>query len=136
MSVEGNKKAFYRAFEEIWNKGDYSVIPEVISPDYTNNFGHKGLDDFEQLVKGSRTVFPDLHYSVDEIIGEGDTIAAILTQTGTFLGKMGDIEPTGNSVNHTAAFICRFVDGKCIETTVFSDSAVYYQQLGISPPIG
>lgn len=57
MSVEENKRAFYRAFKEIWNKGDYSVIPEVISPDYTNNFGHKGLDEFEQLVKGSRTAF-------------------------------------------------------------------------------
>ena len=136
MSVEENKKAFYRAFEEIWNKGDYSVIPEVISPDYTNNYGHKGLDEFEQLVKGSRTTFPDLHYSVDEIIGEGDTLAARLTLTGTFLGKMGDIQPTGNRVNLTSAFICRFAHGKCIETTVFSDSAVLYQQLGSSPPTG
>lgn len=136
MSVEENKKAFYRAFEEIWNQGDYSVIPEVISPDYTNNYGHKGLDEFEQLVKGSRTTFPDLHYSVDEIIGEGDTLAARLTLTGTFLGKYGDIEPTGNSVNLTSAFICRFANGKCTETTVFSDSAVLYQQLGISPPTG
>ena len=96
----------------------------------------KGQEGWKQIVNIFRTAFPDLHYSVDEIIGEGDTIAAILTQTGRFLGKYGDIEPTGNSVNHTAVFISRFAHGKCIETMVFSDSAVYYQQLGISPPTG
>ena len=136
MSVEENKKAIYRAFEEVWNKGDYSIIPEVVSPDYTNSYGHKGLNDFEQFVKGSRTAFPDLHYSVDELIGEGDTVAAILTQTGTFLGKLGDIEPTGNSVNYTFVIISRFADGKCIESTIFGDSVVQYQQLGISLPTG
>ena len=136
MSVEENKKAIYRAFEEVWNKGDYSIIPEVVSPDYTNSYGHKGLNDFEQFVKGSRTAFPDLHYTVDEIIGEGDTLAIRLTMNGTFSGKMGDIEPTGNNVNYTFVLISRFVDGKCIESNVFGDSIVLYQQMGVTLPMG
>jgi predicted ester cyclase len=139
MSVEENKKAIYRAFEEVWNKGNYSIIPEVCSPDYVAHSGPQevtGLDGFEQYVRNSRTSFPDLCYTVDEIIGEGDTLAIRLTMTGTFAGKMGDIEPTGNSVNYTFVLISRFTDGKCIESNVFGDSIVLYQQMGVTLPMG
>jgi predicted ester cyclase len=133
MSVEENKKSLTRCFEEVWNKGNYSLIPEFISPDYIyTNGGDKGLEGFEQFVKNARTTFPDLHYTVDEMIGEGDTLAVRLTRTGTFLGKMGDIEPTGKSINLTHVLISRFADGKCIETTSFHDMLDFSQQLGIT----
>jgi hypothetical protein len=55
---------------------------------------------------------------------------------GTFSGKMGDIEPTGNSVNYTFVIISRFAEGKCIESNVFGDSIVLYQQMGVTLPMG
>ena len=135
MSVEENKKSAYRCFEEIWNKGDYSVIPEVMSPDYINtDSGDKGLEKFEQSVKNSRTAFPDLHYTVDEVFGEGDTLAVRLTLTGTFTGKRGDVEPTGKSLNYKQVLINRYKDGKCFEATNFSDYLSYFQQLGLPIP--
>ena len=135
MSVEENIKSCYRCFEEIWNKGDYSVIPEVMSPDYINtNSGAKGLELFEQSVKNQRTAMPDMKYTVDEVFGEGDTLAVRLTLTGTFTGKTGDTEPTGKSLNYKQVLINRYADGKCIEATNFSDSLSFYQQLGLPLP--
>ena len=133
MSVEDNKKSLTRSLDEVWNNGNYSIIPEVISPDYIyTNGGDKGLEGFEQFVKNMRTTFPDLHYAVDEMIGEGNTLATRVTLTGTFLGKMGNIEPTGKSIKLTHVLISRFADGKCIETTSFHDMLAFSQQLGIT----
>ncbi len=139
MSVEQNKESLRRCFEEVWNRGDLSVIPEVISPDYVGyspGATVKGLDGFEQMVRSQRTAMPDIHWSIDEVYGEGDTLAVRLTTTGTFTGKMGDTEPTGKRVNIQLVLINRYVDGKCVEATSFADRLTQYQQLGIPIPQG
>lgn len=126
MSVEENKKSCYRCFEEVWNKGDLSVIPEVISPDYVgNNVPEKitGLDGFEKMVKDVLAAIPDLHYSIDYVFGEGDKLAVHLTTTGTQTGKYGDIEPTGEPFNSMGLLINRYVDGKCVESTAYSSQS-------------
>ena len=78
MSVEENKKSAYRCFEEVWNKRDLSVIPEVIAPNYVGNnpeANYNGLDGFERLVKVYNTAVPDMHWTVEDIFGEGDKLA-------------------------------------------------------------
>jgi len=133
MSVEQNKASMYRCFEEIWNKGDLSVIPEVISPDYVDGI-RKGLKDFEQMVKQQRAAMPDLHYTIDQVVGEGDTLAIRLTLTGTFKNKSGDIEPTGKKGSYTHVLFNRYVNGKCVEATAFGDTLTFYRQWGIPLP--
>ncbi len=133
MSVEQNKASLYRCFEEIWNKGDLSVIPEVISPDYVDGT-RKGLKDFEQMVKNSRAAMPDGHFKIEQVVGEGDTLAIRLTFTGTFTGKMGDTEPTGKKGSYTLILFNRYVDGKCVEANAFTDSLTMYRQFGIPLP--
>ena len=34
MSVEENKASVRRVYEEVWNKGNMKVVPELVSPDY------------------------------------------------------------------------------------------------------
>ena len=123
MSVEENKKSCYRCFDEVWNKGDLSVIPEVISADYVgNNVPQKitGLDGFEKMITDVRAAVPDIHVSVDDVFGEGDKLAVRITNTGTQTGKYGDTEPTGEPINSVTLLINRYVDGKCVESTPYS----------------
>ena len=140
MSVEQNKATLRRIVEEVFNKGDMSVVPELISPEYSyhNPMGmeFKGPDGFVQFVQMERNVFPDIHVTIDDMIGEGDKLAARLSFTGTFKGKFGDFEPTGNKVSHTAAYFYRYADGKEVEALPFTDMLPMYQQMGISPPTG
>ena len=140
MSVEENKKSAYRCMEEIWNKGDYSVIPEVIAPDY---FGYasyapetviRGHEAFEEMVKYYRQAMPDIHIGVEEVIGEGDTLAIRLSNKGTFTGKVGDTEPTGKKSDYQSLLVCRYTDGKCIESITFSDRVTVNKQLGLPIP--
>jgi predicted ester cyclase len=133
VSVEENKKSCYRCFEEIWNQGDYSVIPEVISPDYVGG-DIKGLDGFEQMVKNSRSTMPDLHYTVDEVVGEGETLMLKLSLTGTYSGKVANMDIEGKPLNISFVLVNRYKDGKCIEATSFVNVLDYLQQLGVPIP--
>ena len=47
MSVEQNKATLRRIYAEIWNKGNWSVIPELIAPSYhySNRKGHQGYKE-------------------------------------------------------------------------------------------
>ncbi len=139
MSVEQNIAAMRRVFEEVYNKGNLSVIPEVISPQYVayssvrGELG-RGLAFYEQGVKNQRAAFPDLHYSVDSVVGQGDTLAIRLTVTGTMKGKMGNNEPTGKYSALKMMLFNKYVDGKCVEATNYFDSANLYKQLGLPYP--
>ena len=102
MSVEQNKAAFKRIIEEVFNKGDLAVIPELIAPGYVMNSPAgkiEGQEGFKQYIITARIAFPDLNLEIDEMVGEGDKLAAQIVVKGTFKGKYLDFEPTGNQVN-------------------------------------
>lgn len=137
MSVEQNKATLRRIYDELWNKGNLSVVPELISPDYlyrTPERDVKGPDGFSQMIRLWRTAFPDLSYTVDEVVGEGDKLAVRVSGRGTFKSKLLDYEPTGREVTWTQAIFYRYVDGKCIGAMPFWDSLTFYRQAGIAPP--
>ena len=137
MSVEGNKATIRRAVEEAWNKGNLAVADELIAPDYVYHgpLGEfKGPEGFKQSVTMTRTALPDFHMKIDDMVGEGDTLAVRVTWRGTFKGKFGDIEPTGKQISMTSAYFYRFEGGKEVEALPFMDMLAFYQQLGISPP--
>lgn len=139
MSVEDvNKESLRRQIEEVWNKGNLEILPEIISPDFLfidpSGVELKGPEGFKQLVSVWRNVFPDLHFAIDDLIAEGEKLAARFTYTGTFKGKYGDIEPTGNQIKMTEALFFLFKEGKVVEQLNFIDWFSFYQQSGIPIP--
>ena len=137
MSVEENKKLLYRNFEEIWDKKNYAIIPEVISPDYvgTNVYGVlKGQEAYEQMVKSATTSMPDIHYEVEEVVGEGDTLMAKITMTATVNGKIGDLDISGKKIKMTNVFVNKYENGKIRESTVYGNPLEYLKQLGVPIP--
>ena len=137
MSVEENKACIRLIAEEVFNKGNLEVIDKHVATNwvYIGPIGeYRGTEGFKQMVTLVRTMFPDFHFTVDDIIGEGDKLAVRYIWTGTFKGKFGDIEPTGNQVKMQSAYFYRFEGGKEAEVIPFADTLSLYQQMGISPP--
>ena len=137
MSVEINKQTLYKAFDEIWNNRNLSLIPELVSPNYigTNVFGvSQGQDGYEQMVKNSLAAMPDLHYTVDEVVGEGDTLMAKLTLTGTYTGKLGNLDISGKKIKGTNVLVNKYVDGKVEESTSYGNPLETLKQLGVTIP--
>jgi len=139
MSAEENKAVIRRLIEEAFNKGNMAVVDECTAADFVHHGAAlelKGPELIKQLVTILRTAFPDLHFTIDDIVAEGDMVAHRFTYRGTFKGEMSGIAPTGKQFTQTAAAFTRFVGGKQAEAWQYGDSLSFYQQLGVTPPTG
>lgn len=137
MSVEENKENIRRHVEEIWHKGDLSVVEELIAPNYvvhSEGDDINGIEGFKQMATSQRAAIPDLHFTIDGMVAEGDMVAVRYTSTGTFTGEMANIAPTGKQMKSTQAIFYRFEGGKQVEVWVYRDLLSMYQQLGIPIP--
>ncbi len=140
MSTEKNKTTIRRVFKEVFNKGTLAMIPELIAPNYVFRsplgMEFKGPEGFKQMVTISRTAFPDLRLTIDDILAEGDMVAIRYTLRGSHKGDFGGIAPTGKQLEITGALFVRLAGGKEVEAFEFFDSLAMYQQLGVAPPMG
>jgi steroid delta-isomerase-like uncharacterized protein len=137
MSVEDNKAILKRIFDEIWNKGNLDLIPELISPEYVGHSPqgeNRGIEDYREGISTTRAAFPDLHMSIDFIIGEDDYLASQVTMTGTHQGEYMGIPATGKKVTYKHALFTHIKNGTSVEATPFGNALSFYQQLGVSPP--
>lgn len=140
MSTEENKAMLRRNCEEILNKGDLAVADEIFAANYVYHGSggqeFKGPEGFKQLTTMLRTAFPDLHFTIEDMVAEGDKVAHRLTLRGTHKGDLMGIAPTGKQVTTTAITISRFVGGKEVEAWSNMDMLGMMQQLGVAPPTG
>ena len=82
------------------------------------------------------TAFPDLHFTIEDLIAEGGTVVVRFTTRGTHQGTLMGIPPTGKQVSGTGMFIDRIVNGKGVEQWFNSDILGLLQQLGVLPSMG
>jgi len=138
MSTEKNKANVRRHVDEVWNKGKLDLIPELISPKYVihPNYGDeaKGQDGFRQLVEQTRAAAPDLKFSIDSMVAEGDMVAARYTATGTFTGEIPNFKPTGKKFKITNAIFHRFEGGKQVEAWTYADQLSRLRLFGAPLP--
>jgi len=137
MSTEENKAKQRRVWEEIFNKGDLSVVPELFAPNYVYHgpvgMEYKGPEGFKQMVTMFHTAFPDMHVTVEDMVAEGDRVVSRYTGRGTHKGDFMGIAPTGKQVAFAGILITRFVGGKELEVWGCSDMLGVMQQLGVIP---
>ena len=142
MSTEENKVLMRRFYEEVFNKRDLAAIDDFMAPDFVNHsaaqLGMAGgdLEHVTQFVSMVMQVFPDLHYTVEDLVAEGDKIAARLTISGTQQGAFMGIPPTGKYATISDIEIFRIADGKAVECWVQVDFLGLLQQLGVVPAMG
>jgi len=131
------KAIIHRHFAEIWNQRRLDVADELVAPTYESHFPlpgqPAGIAGFKYAVQALHTSFPDLTITVEDVIAEGDTVAARLTARGTHLAAFRGIPPTGRTVQWTGIRIFRIADGKIVEHWANWDDLGLLQQLGVPP---
>jgi steroid delta-isomerase-like uncharacterized protein len=140
MSAQ-NKAIFRRYFEEVLNTGDLTLVDELIAPNYVSHYptGYDfggGPDDVKQIVTMVRTAFPDVHFTVEDMIAEGNKVVGRWTFRGTHEGDFMGIPPTGRKAAVMGIAIYRIADGKIAEAWVAWDAMGLMQQLGAVTPGG
>jgi steroid delta-isomerase-like uncharacterized protein len=135
MSIEENKATIRRIIDELVNKGNLALADEVLASNYIYHFPThdiKGPEGFKEFIGMMRTAFPDLHVTIEDLIAEGDTVAARFTMQGTFKGELMGIAPTGRQLTFPEAVFIRFESGKEVEATAYGNMLSFNEQLGIS----
>jgi len=140
MSTEENKAIFHRIYEEFLNQGNSDVADELFVTNYVNHSippgQPQGLAGEKQFIATFRTAFPDIQFTIEDLIAEGDKVVGRVTWRGTHKGELMGIHPTGKKVTVEGIDIIRFADGKAVENWYSGDTLGLMQQLGAVPTLG
>ncbi len=138
MSTEQNKTIVRRWIEEGWNKGNVNVVdqfyaPNVVQHDASSPAPVTSSADLKQYVGAFLTAMPDLHFTIDDLLAEGDKVLWRFTSQGTQTGPLMNIPPSGKPGTVTGMALFRLADGKIAEVWVNYDLLGFLQQIGAIP---
>jgi steroid delta-isomerase-like uncharacterized protein len=138
MSIEDNKALARQAYEML-NQRNLALAGELYAPDIVDHNASRniqGIDAFKQFLSMYLTASPDLHFTIEDQVAEGDKVATRYMAGGTHLGPFMGIPPTGKHVIATGMSIIRVANGKIVEEWANGDDLGLLQQLGVVPAPG
>ena len=134
---EANKEVFRKLFQQFFNNRDLDSVGEFLTPDFLNHASLYeplvGIDVFVGIVKTYFSAFPDIHYTVDDLMAVGDRVIGRVTSQGTHKAEFLGFAPTGKRFSIMQVRVARFVDGKIAEHWGLQDTIGMLDQLGLVP---
>jgi steroid delta-isomerase-like uncharacterized protein len=134
---EDNKAFMRRWFEEVWNRGREEAIDEMFGEEGVANglvdeAGQplRGPAGFKPFFRRFREAFPELEVVVEDVIAEGDKVAARCTVRGHHRGDTLGFAATHQPVEFTGITFVRISQGKIVEAWNNFDFMGMFQQLG------
>jgi steroid delta-isomerase-like uncharacterized protein len=134
-SEDANKAMVGRYFNELMSQGKLEVIDQIIGERFSFHIPTlpepiRGKDGMRGFVTGLRTGFPDIQFTVERLIAEGDKAAARWFIQGTHNGPFLGMPPTGNKVKDQGLDVFVFSGGKIAEIWVNENDLGLMKQLG------
>ena len=79
MSTEENKKISWRLQEEVFGQGKLMSVDELLAPDCVSHAPgdpelSRGPEDIKQIVRAYHSAFPDIDFTVEKHVAEGDMV--------------------------------------------------------------
>lgn len=142
MLADENKAIVRRFYEELWNERRVEIAGEIIAADCVTHQLRAGVDDGGTLrtpemlrahVAAWLAGFPDLRFTIECLIAEGDRVVSHSRMRATHTGVWLGIAPTHREVSLPMIVIQRIAEGKIAEDWVLVESLGFYQQLGLVP---
>ena len=140
MYVEKNKAVVRQIFETDYSKVTEQIITkqkaELFSSDFVSHTpeGDLDLDTFFKGVSAMLKAFPDVKFTLEDMVAEGDKVTTRYTVSGTHKGEFMGIPATGKKFKISGFEIRRLSGGKMVEYWGLMDSLSLMRQLGAMPP--
>lgn len=135
-AIEQNKDLLRKAVEEIWNKGNFDMLKEMVSDNFVIHFPReeiRGIENIKEFYTELRKAFPDIRFTIVDQVAEGSKVVTYWSASGTQKGEFKGIPATGKKVTFTAMDIDKISDGKFVECRTNMDELGLMQQLGVIP---
>jgi len=139
---EEHKALTIRYYSELMSHGDLSFVDKYMAPEFefsnpTHPDPYRG-QGFKDLVTMLRGAFPDVHFTIEHLLAERDTVVGHWTARGTHTGTplhtiSGEIPARGSRFVIDGMSWLRFADGKFVEARINEDTLGLLQQIGALP---
>ena len=132
MSTANNKTLVQQYIDEVWN-GRQPAAP-FLTPHYQRHLtattpALSGAEQ-QQRIRDFQTAFPDLHFTIEDMVAEDDRVVFRATIRGAHGGAFRGIAPTGRRITVTVIDVVRIEDGRFAEQWGGPDLFDLLQQLG------
>lgn len=139
MQAEDLKKLNERFNDEVFGRKNVNAIDELLTDDFVEHTpapgqatDRQGAKDFIGMMLQA---FPDVNYTIDRQIAEGDTVSSVGKMTGTHKAPFMGVPATGKKVSIQVMDTGRVRGGKFSEHWGMVDVPAMMTQLGVAPPM-
>ena len=137
MPPAENKTVITRFVEEVINQGQLERADDLVAVDFVEldplPGQQQGREGLKQVIGAFRTAFPDIHWVIEEMVGEGEKVFSRFTWHGTHRGEFFGVPATGKQIKVKGMVVDRVVAGKMAESRILMDSLSMMKQLGVIP---
>lgn len=136
MDTHRNKQIVSRFVEEIFVRGNAEAIDELLAPDFASHTFPStgdGRADMRTSMKRVHGALSDVSFRIDDLIAEGDLVAARLTASATQTGELMGMPASGKRYEIGEIHIFRIRDGMVVEHWHHHDALGMMRQLGAMP---
>jgi steroid delta-isomerase-like uncharacterized protein len=142
--MENNKQLIVWFFEEVWNQRKLEIADDLFDDDCRTfqlrsgapvTSTPRGPESIKKHISEWLSSFPDLSFTIEQMVAEGDRVSSLLAMDGTHTGPWLGIPPNGKRINIRMMTIHRISGSKIVEDWVIVESLGLFQQLGVLPAI-
>ena len=131
---KSHEEVMRRFIKEVINNGNFSVLSELIHPNYVYRSPDQqfhGPEAIKGLFTAYRAAFSDLNIEIDDLVAADEKVVILFTLTGTHKGDLMGIAATDKRVKVHGVVMSRFEEGKIVEEWEILDQLTMFQQLGV-----
>ena len=129
---EDNKAKMRQFYEEVVQNGNFAMLEELAAPNFVDHNPAPGqapgAEGIKQFFTALRAALSDLRVRVEQMISEGDKVAAHVSISGRHTGELMGIPPNGKEVVMRISDIVRIEDGKAVERWGVEDMSGFVSQ--------
>jgi steroid delta-isomerase-like uncharacterized protein len=115
-----NEELVRELYDAVWTRGELDAIPRLVAPKYVvhsdpgDAWDGRTLDPsaYRKRVEYSRGAFPDLAFTVDELVAAGERVAVRWSATGTHHGDLRGFPRTGRRLAFSGQTFYEVKDGR------------------------
>src|SRR6478752_6901875 len=137
MAAAENKTVVIGFVEEVINQGRFERVNDLVALDFVEldplPGQQQGREGLKQVISAFRTAFPDIHWVIEEMVGEGDKVFSRFTWHGTHRGEFFAVPATDKQISVKGMVVDRVVAGKMAESRILMDGLSMMRQLGVIP---
>ena len=134
---EQNALVVRQMIDRVLNGRDLAALDEFVAEDFVELDPFpgqgKGREGLREVMAGLIATFPDMQWSVQEQVSEGDKVVTRFTWTGTHSADFGGVPASGRTVSVKGVVIDRLRDGLLVDSRMLTDDLGMMRQLGALP---